>query len=152
MNGDERGAPRIGVLTWECAGSVAGRNTFLFCSPGWDRAAFSVFVSAGGPGGLARQPGEPMDGALPRRWPPPVGGPGVEAPPMTGRASPYYPTVGPGSLSYQGVCFPSDGLKPTLMTGQCGISGALPRDQRRVGGGAFTNDGTCNTGAKLSAG
>ena len=47
----------FGVLTWECAGSLAGGNIFLPCPPGWVRAAFSMLVSAwglDGPAGCAK--------------------------------------------------------------------------------------------------
>ena len=45
----------------------------------------------------------------------------------------FHPTAGPGPLSYQGVYFPSCGLKLTLMTGHCDLNGAPPRGQWRVG-------------------
>ena len=128
------------------------REYFSFCPPRWDRAAFfcaCVCRGSGWPGGAE---GGAHPTALPRRWPPPVTASlrsaGVEAPLMTGWVSPGLPDGGTRVPSYQGVCFPSCGLKPTLMTGHCGLSGAPPRGRRRVGGGAFTDDGACSTGAE----
>ena len=71
---------------------------------------------------------------------------------MTGWGSPYLLTAGPGYPSYQGVAPPSCGLMPTLMTGQDGFNGALPRGRRRVGGGAFPDDGARSMGVGLSTG
>ena len=66
-----RGAQGCGVLTWGCAGSLAGKNISFFCPPGWDRAAFfcaCVCRGSGWPsgasGGVSKVPyqGAPSSG------------------------------------------------------------------------------------------
>ena len=55
-----RGAQGCGVLTWECAGSLAGGNIFSFCPPGWDRATFFCACVCRG----SRWPGRECGGIL----------------------------------------------------------------------------------------
>ena len=79
-----------------------------------------------------------------------MGGVGLGEP--SERPLPLLPAGGTRAPSYQGVCFPSYGLKPMLMMGHYGFSGAPPRGWWRVRVGAFPDDGTCSTGAECSTG
>ena len=52
----------FGVLTWECAGSLASRNIFFSIPLDGTVLLFSVIVSVGGPDGLAGRKGGPVYG------------------------------------------------------------------------------------------
>ena len=63
------GAQGCGVLTWECAGSLAGGNISSFYPPGWVRAAFfcaCVYRGSGWPSGESGGASKvPYQGATP---------------------------------------------------------------------------------------
>ena len=77
---------------------------------------------------------------------------------MMGWGSPYFPTVGPQFLSYQGVGSPSCGPKPMMMMGFDGFTRAPTRGWQRVGGGALfgggalLGDGARTMGTRMSTG
>ena len=154
------GAQGCGLLTWECASSLANGNIFLFV-PWMGPCCFFLCLCLqqirmawwGVRGGLTRAlprshplskyEERALDATSPRRGM--VSDDGVGFPCFTRRWA-------PGPCPTKGSASPSCGLKPTLMAGHCGLSGSPPRGQRRVGGGAFTDDGTCSMGAELSVG
>ena len=94
------GAQGCGVLTWECAGSLAGGNISSFCPPGWDRAAFFCDCGCKGSGWPSGESGGGcLESTLPRSHP--LSGdeeqalvPGGEWFPMIGYAFPVSPDSG----------------------------------------------------------
>ena len=146
----------FGVLTWEYAGSLANRNTF-FSIP-LDGALLLFFSDcvcrgSGWPGGVeggACIRSLYQEGGLP--WSTWSEAPGVEVPMMMGWGFPLLPDGGTW------VPVLPRGLSPLMWPEANTDDGAWwiwwspskgPVEGR---GGTFPNDGTCSTGAALSAG